>query len=120
MGEKTKSTQVKSFDQRTDAAQSELLRGSDLINRVAMNQERLIHFTYFEEVSVGENVRLIDDGLSLVSVFAGVRRIGQVLDEDSKFLRAEVFTSQTLHLLARVTEVNPAFQLAGATLQNPL
>ena len=120
MGEKTTSKRVKNFTERTDAAQDALLRTTDLINRVVMNQERLIHFDYSEPPEVGEYVRFVDDGHSLVSVFAGVRRIGQVSDEDSKFLRAEIFDVENTYVLARVVEVDASFQSAAATLQNPL
>ncbi len=120
MGEKTTSKNVKKFTQRTDAAQDALLRGSDLINRVKMNQERLIHFEYSEAPEIGEHVRFLDDGHPLVSVFAAVRRIGQVSEEDSQFLRAEVFDAQNTYLLAVVVEIDPRFQSAVATLQNPL
>ena len=40
--------------------------------------------------------------------------------EDSQFLRAEVFDAQNAYLLAVVVEIDPRFQSAVATLQNPL
>ena len=120
MGEKTSSTKVKKFTERTDAAQDALLRGSDLINRVKMNEERLVHFEYSDKPEIGEHVRFVDDGQPRVSVFAAVRRIGEVSEEDSQFLRAEIFDPEIGTTLAAVVEVDQRFHSAGATLKNPL
>ena len=79
MGEKTTSKNVKKFTQRTDAAQDALLRGSDLINRVKMNQERLIHFEYSEAGRRSASTFVFSmTGTARFHVFAAVRRIGQV------------------------------------------